>query len=168
MTPTIFKQKQDEDGPGSQAGTTPSDRSPEPARSRPEAPRREPEKPRANSLSVLAPGTTIQGNVTLEGELQLEGTIEGSLDTKGRVVIGARGLVDGDVQADEVVVAGKVKGSVTARNAVRFKKECHVTADVRSPAIEVEEGAVIDGRVDMSGSGSSSSAGRPEAARATA
>ena len=114
--------------------------------------------------SVVASGTEITGEVTTQGDLRIEGNVEGDVHTRGEVVISDRGSVNGDVQADTVVVEGRIDGTVTAREVARLMSGCRVTADLRSPAVQLEEGARFDGRIEMDGaSGSAERSGRPGA-----
>lgn len=107
----------------------------------------------AGAASVLGPGTTVVGRINSQGDLQLEGRVEGTISTRGRVLISDRGSVEGDIDAGEIVVSGVVQGKLAAREVVRLRSGCRVTGELRSPAVELEEGGVLDGRVEMSGSG---------------
>lgn len=153
MTPTIFKQTprkdKEEEAETAKPAAERTDSGPAPAARAESAPT--PRGQTSGAVSVLASGTTVTGDISLQGELQLEGRVEGSLRTKGRVVVGSNGVVEGEVEADEIVVAGRVKGSLKARKALRLKRACEVAADVEGPALEIEEGASLDGSVKMTG-----------------
>lgn len=107
---------------------------------------------RPGGPSVVGPGTEITGEVEVRGDLRVEGRIEGDVSTKGEVVVSDRGSLKGTVEADAVVVEGRIEGKVRARQVARFKAGCRVTADVESPAVELEEGGRFEGRIDMGGS----------------
>lgn len=112
---------------------------------------------RDGAVSMVGEGMRVVGDVTGRGGLRVEGTVEGTVETDGNVIVVDGGEVDGDVTASEVVVAGKVSGKIEAEKTARFKSGCHVDAEIRSPAVEVEEGARVNGRIDMTGGGSSGS-----------
>lgn len=101
------------------------------------------------TVSVLGGGMTVNGDVTGEGEFRIEGRVEGSVTTRGRVIVDASGEVEGGIEAEEIVASGKVSGKITAKGAVRLKKGCRVQADVQAAAIELEEGGVVNGRLEM-------------------
>ena len=104
---------------------------------------------RSQTVSVLGGGMTITGDVTGEGEFRIEGRVEGSVTTTGRVVVDASGEVEGGIEASEVVASGKISGNIEAKDAVRLKNGCQVEADVQAPVIELEEGGTVNGRLDM-------------------
>lgn len=105
----------------------------------------------SQTVSVLGGGMTVTGDVTGEGEFRIEGRVEGSVTTTGRVVVDASGEVEGGIEAQEVVASGKISGNIKAKDAVRLKNGCQVEADVEAPVIELEEGGTVNGRLDMKG-----------------
>jgi cytoskeletal protein CcmA (bactofilin family) len=105
--------------------------------------------PQSGTISVLGGGMTVTGDVTGEGELRIEGRVEGSVSTSGRVLVDASGQVEGGIEAEEVIASGKVSGNIKASGAVRLKKGCRVEADVEAPKIELEEGGTVNGRLTM-------------------
>lgn len=105
-----------------------------------------------SSPSVIGPGTTVVGSITMEDDLQVDGRLDGSVSTEGSVTVTDRGTVEGDIEAAEVVVSGRVDGTIRAEQVARFRSGCRVKADVHTPSITVEEGGVVDGRLSMAGS----------------
>lgn len=103
--------------------------------------------------SVFGAGMTVVGRIDFQGDLELEGRVEGTISTRGRVLISERGSVEGEIHAGEIVVGGVVEGKLAARDIVRLRRGCRVTGELRSPAVELEEGGIVDGRVEMSGAG---------------
>ena len=103
----------------------------------------------SRTVSVLGGGMTVAGDVTGQGELRIEGRVEGSVSTKGRVIVDASGEVEGGIEAEEVIASGKVSGNIKAKGAARLKKGCHVEADIEASVIELEEGGVVNGRLQM-------------------
>lgn len=92
---------------------------------------------------------TVTGDVKGEGEIRIEGHVDGSVSTSGRVIVENSGQVEGDIQAEEVIASGKVSGNITAKGAVRLKKGCEVEADVTAASVELEEGGIVNGRLNM-------------------
>ena len=101
------------------------------------------------SLSVIGVGMEVEGEIKTRGDIQIEGLVKGSLSVEGQISITGDGVVDGDLTADRVVVAGKVHGSVTARESTRLVEGARLEADVKTPRLEVEDGATLNGRVEM-------------------
>lgn len=103
------------------------------------------------AVSIIGQGLKLVGDLTGRGDIQVEGEVEGTVKSDGSVVVGPTGVVDGKIEASEVVAAGRVSGSVEAKSVVRLKQGCRVDADIQTPAMELEEGGVVNGRVDMGG-----------------
>lgn len=109
-----------------------------------------PPPPDTASTSIVGRGTELTGDVVGSGQLRVEGRVDGTIRMDGEVQIAAEGTVEGRIEADEVVAAGRVSGTVTARDAVRLEDGCQVDADVHSPVVELQEGGLLNGRVEMS------------------
>lgn len=108
---------------------------------------------RAESTSIIGRGTEIVGELSGRGQLRVEGRIEGTVRVEGEVQIADGGEVDGRIEADRVVAGGSVSGAIAARESVRLEEGCQVDADVFSPVLQLQEGGVMNGRVDMTGKG---------------
>jgi len=108
---------------------------------------------RAESTSIIGRGTEIAGELSGRGQLRVEGRIEGTVRVEGEVQIADGGEIDGRIEADRVVAGGSVSGAIAARESVRLEEGCQVDADVFSPVLQLQEGGVMNGRVDMTGKG---------------
>ena len=109
------------------------------------------EKPSANetAMSVIAQGMRIVGDVECVGVLKIEGVIEGSVRGARQVLLGRQGEVRGDLQAREVVVGGRVDGTVVGLERVEIQGTAVVTGDVHTKSIVVLEGGRINGALRM-------------------
>jgi cytoskeletal protein CcmA (bactofilin family) len=111
--------------------------------------------------------------VALKGELSgredvfIDGDFEGQIRVSGAgVTIGVNGRVTAEVEADEIVVEGRVEGSLRARQRLVIRHSAHVTGDIEAPRLAIEDGAVFHGRVDMPQPGTARSARTTEVPRA--
>ncbi len=123
-------------------------------------------RPTSATPSVIGGGMELEGQLTARGDLRIEGRVKGSIRTQGEVVVAREGVVDGDIEAAEVHVGGRVSGTVIATGAARFMEGCRVDAEIRAPVVSIEEGGTVNGRLVMEtrssgGSSSGSSAGGP-------
>lgn len=99
--------------------------------------------------SVLGPGTTWKGRLGGSGGVRVEGTFEGEITLRGLLVIGEQGRVTCEhVRANTVVVAGLLKGDITARK-VEIRATGRVWGDVITAAFATEEGAFLRGKITM-------------------
>ena len=99
--------------------------------------------------SVLGAGVIWQGNITGSGGVRVEGTFEGQIALKGLLVVGETGKVTCEnVRAVNVIVAGAIKGNVTAQK-VEIRATGRVWGDIVTTAFATEEGAFLRGQIRM-------------------
>lgn len=94
---------------------------------------------------------SMQGSLVFKDpvNLRINGTFEGTLDTKGSLMIGEHAVVSADISGESIVIAGKVNGTITATRELKLIAPAYVTGDIRTPVLSVAEGAAIDGTVKM-------------------
>jgi cytoskeletal protein CcmA (bactofilin family) len=93
--------------------------------------------------SIISADLTITGTLTSTGDIQIDGRVEGDVQSAG-LVIGDKAFIHGDVMAEEVTVRGRVQGSVRARK-VLLASTCHVEGNILHEAFAVETGAYFEG-----------------------
>ncbi len=99
--------------------------------------------------SVLGPGINWHGDLRGKGGVRIEGTLEGEIAVQGLVIIGETGRVTCKTfKADTVIVAGAVKGQITA-NKLEIRATGRVYGDVATVSFTTEEGAFLRGKVTM-------------------
>ncbi len=102
-----------------------------------------------NTLSIVAAGTTVSGDVECSGVLKVEGCVNGSVRRARQVMLAREGAIHGDVTANEVVVGGLIDGAVTAAERLELQSSAVVNGDISTRSIVVMEGARINGAVKM-------------------
>lgn len=103
---------------------------------------RKPGPPKA--ASIIAADITIEGDVSGDGELQLDGVIRGDVRV-GRLSVGETGCIEGDVHSEALIVRGRIIGSVTAKQVQLFPT-AHVDGDITHEQLVIEAGAYFQGR----------------------
>ena len=116
-------------------------------------------------VSVIGPGMEIVGDIKCDGTVRVEGRVEGAIRASKAVVIGKGGRVDGDIETQDVVVAGSITGTVVAASRVELQDSCRVEGDIRSRRIKLDEGGRVEGRLHMGAEAAAK--GTPEARRGT-
>ena len=94
--------------------------------------------------SIIGEDLTIRGNVTSKGEVQLDGEIEGEIRC-GSLLLGDKGQVMGGVAAEDVVVRGRIIGSIRGLR-VTLQAQCHVEGDIFHQSLSIEQGAYFEGK----------------------
>lgn len=100
-------------------------------------------------VSIVGPGTTFEGDCDSDGTLRVEGRLEGTIRAARAVVVGEEGSVVGDVHTRDAVIAGQVEGTVVAENRVEVRETARVEGDIRCRRLKLEEGGIVDGRLEM-------------------
>lgn len=103
------------------------------------------------SISIIGPGMRIVGDLTTDGTVRVEGSIEGRVRAGKGVVIGKDGEVVGDVEAEEAVVGGRIRGTLTAGGRIHLQATCDFEGEIRANPkhLLLEEGARFNGQVQM-------------------
>ena len=112
-------------------------------------------KPYQGSLSqqnMIAHGTIFEGDLKSEGDFRIEGAIKGTLITKGKVVIGSTGAVEGNLVCKNADIEGQVKGKLTVSDTLSLRASAHVDGDVQTGKLAVEPGATFNAHCQMKGS----------------
>ena len=105
--------------------------------------------PQERITSILGEGLTYHGRLTGSGGVRIEGVYDGEIEFNGLVVVGNTGRVTCEnIQAKTVIVAGAVKGSITAEK-VEIRSTGRVWGDVATAAFATEEGAFLRGQIRM-------------------
>jgi len=100
-------------------------------------------------VSVIGPGMQIVGDIKCDGTVRVEGQVEGSIKATKSVVVGKGGTVKGDIETQDVVVAGAVTGTVVGASRVELQETCRVEGDIRSRRVKLDEGGRVEGRLHM-------------------
>jgi len=101
------------------------------------------------TLSIIAVGSTITGDISCTGVLKVEGQIDGSVRQARQVMLAKDGAIRGNVTAEEIVIGGVVDGNVTAADRLELQPTAVVNGDIATKSIVVMEGARINGSVKM-------------------
>ena len=108
-------------------------------------------KPQNRIDSLIGEGTTVEGNVIFSGGLRIDGKVKGSVvaadDEPSTVVLSERARVEGEIRVSHAVVNGTVQGPVHAMEYVELQPKCNVTGDVHYRTLEIQLGAVVQGRL---------------------
>ena len=102
-----------------------------------------------NSVSRISAGTVIKGEITSPYDIRVDGTFEGKVQTKGRVVVGEAADVKGDVICENIDLWGKLDGNVFVKNTLSLKDGCTVNGNLNIRKLSVELGSVFNGNCRM-------------------
>lgn len=103
----------------------------------------------SGSTSLLSRGIKIEGEIRGEENLHIDGRIKGAVRLKGNILVGNAGIVEAEIEADNVVIQGRVTGNVTARRQLEIQPSGKLIGDCTAGSIDIKEGAVFEGRSNM-------------------
>ena len=102
-----------------------------------------------NSISRISTGTVIKGEIQSPYDIRIDGTFEGKVQTKGRVVVGESASVKGDVICENIDLWGKMEGNVYVKNTLALKEGCVVDGNLNVRKLSVELGSSFNGTCRM-------------------
>ncbi len=107
-------------------------------------------------MAMIGQSIVFKGELTGDEDLEIDGQVEGNVNLKNhQLTIGANGNLKAEVTAKNIVVIGRVTGNLVAAERIEVQATGIVDGDVRAPRLNVQEGAVLNGSIDMSPSGAS-------------
>jgi cytoskeletal protein CcmA (bactofilin family) len=100
---------------------------------------------------VLAQGTLFNGNISFSKGVQVNGVLNGNVVARpgsaSLLIIGNKATINGDVQATDIIVLGRLNGNIRSNGTVRLSNSARVTGNVQYNKLEIKNGAVIDGEL---------------------
>jgi cytoskeletal protein CcmA (bactofilin family) len=102
------------------------------------------------AINLINTGTEITGDVKSTGDIRIDGTLTGNLNTKGKVVIGPTGKVNGEVMCKNSEVSGTVEGKIIVTQLLILKASSKIFGDIATTKLSIEPGAVFSGNCKMS------------------
>ena len=101
------------------------------------------------AISIIGPGMKIVGDCITDGTVRVEGRVEGSVKAGKAVVIGKDGTVQGNIDTQDAVISGTIEGTVNAQSRLELQATCRIDGEVFARRMQLEEGAILNGRVHM-------------------
>ena len=99
--------------------------------------------------TYIGPGVKIKGEISADTEMVVDGEVEGRMELQENLIIGPKGVVNGDIVARSVQVNGKVMGNVRGIDRFELAQSGRIEGDVVSPRVVIAEGAFFKGNVEM-------------------
>lgn len=101
-------------------------------------------------ISFISNGTDITGDIKSNGDIRFDGSLKGNLSTKGKVVIGPTGKVNGEVICKNSEVSGLIEGKIIVNSLLNLKASSKILGDIATSKLSIESGAIFSGTCKMS------------------
>ena len=103
----------------------------------------------SDNINLISPGTIINGDIICEGDIRIDGKLNGSIKTKGKVVLGVTGVVCGDVECKNSEVSGEIKAKIIVSELLVLKAQAKLEGDIVTNKLAIEPGAAFSGSCRM-------------------
>ncbi|WP_342424320.1 polymer-forming cytoskeletal protein [Paenibacillus sp. FSL E2-0178] len=123
--------------------------------------------PYKSTDSLIGHGGTLEGKVHCDTNLRIEGNFSGEILCQGTVTVGEQGTVHSSIKAQEVIIAGKVYGDVTANQKLIMTETGQLHGNIAAGALSIMEGSVLNGSVAMAEQPATETAGGLQAGAST-
>jgi cytoskeletal protein CcmA (bactofilin family) len=101
------------------------------------------------SETNIGPGITVDGEITGDDSVVVEGTVKGVIDTEDTVTVAEDGVVEADIESEDVQVHGRIEGTIRAGERAELAPEGRMLGDIVAPRIHIADGANFKGHIDM-------------------
>ncbi len=111
-------------------------------------------------ISIIGPGMRVLGDCDTDGTVRIEGSVQGNIRAGKAVVVGKDGKVEGDIFTQDAVISGNVKGTLRAESRLEVQSTSRIDGEVAAGRMQLEEGALLNGTVQMGEGVAESGGGR--------
>lgn len=101
------------------------------------------------SDTTIADGIDIDGKISGDDTVVVEGSVKGEIDTSADVLVDRDGIVEADIHSGEIEVTGRVNGNIDGNDRVELTEDANMIGDITAPRISIADGANFKGHIDM-------------------
>jgi len=102
-------------------------------------------------VNQIKPGTIIEGDIKSNGDIRIDGTLTGTIEAKGKLVIGATGSITGDIVCQNAEILGVLKGKIIVSELLSIKATAKIIGDIITNKLAIEPEASFSGSCSMGG-----------------
>jgi len=95
------------------------------------------------SVNMLSAGTIVNGNITIDGDFRIDGSLIGDVQCKGKLTVGSTGSIEGKIDCQNAEISGEIKGEIKATELIIFKETSKITGDISTVKLMIEPGAKL-------------------------
>jgi len=99
--------------------------------------------------TLIGTVTTLKGDLSSNSDLRIDGTIIGNIKCGSKIVIGASGSVEGDIEGNQADIVGKVSGNIKIKDILQLRGDCVVNGNIYTNKLQVEPTATFNGQCHM-------------------
>lgn len=100
--------------------------------------------------TVIGPSIKVKGNFFGDGDIIVEGRLDGAIKTANSLLVGSKAVIKADIEAKQAKISGEVRGNLLIQNFLEITSTAKIYGDVQAAEISIEKGAVFNGNCTMS------------------
>jgi len=102
-----------------------------------------------NEINSISFGSTLSGDLISSGDVRIDGVLNGSIKTEGRLVLGDKGTIEGEVDCASAIIGGELKATIVAKELLTLKSTAKLSGEIIAGKLAIEPGAVFSGKCSM-------------------
>lgn len=99
--------------------------------------------------AILGKGSEFEGKLRFDGTVRIDGKFKGEINSNGTLIVGEQASIEGDVEVDNIIISGQIKGNVMALTRMEIHSPAKMTGNIMTPTLIIQEGVVFDGNCQM-------------------
>lgn len=105
--------------------------------------------PEAPTVNMVGKGTGIKGDIKSDGDFRIDGTLNGSIQSNGKIVVGQSGFIEGELVCQNADISGEVKATIRVKELLSLKATSKVNGEIYTGKLAIEPGARFTGTCNM-------------------
>lgn len=106
-------------------------------------------EPELQTINILGPGAVVKGDIHVNGDFRIDGTLNGTIQCKGKIVVGPTGRIEGEIQCQNADFSGEVTATVKVSELLTLKETARFSGDITTGKLAIEPGAKFSGTCTM-------------------
>ena len=106
-------------------------------------------EPENVAVNLISQGTEIKGDIISTGDIRIDGALIGTLNTKGKVVVGPTGKITGEIICKSSEISGYIEGKICVTQILNLKASSKIMGDIETIKLSIEPGAIFTGKCKM-------------------
>lgn len=107
--------------------------------------------PDSGTVNIIGSGTSIEGDVVSGGDIRIDGNLKGTIKTRGKLVVGPTGAIEGEVSCQNADVSGTIRGKINVADLLSLKNTAKINGEITTGKLAIEPGADFSGSCSMGG-----------------
>jgi cytoskeletal protein CcmA (bactofilin family) len=101
------------------------------------------------AVNLISSTTNVTGDILTDSDIRIDGVLIGNMSTKGRLIVGSNGKIEGDVRCKSAEIEGEIKGKIIVDELLSLKSTAIFSGDITTGQIMIEPGAIFTGNCAM-------------------